>query len=85
MTFLEPVSLSVLTQHRTEKPYGLRGGEPGYPGGQWVVYQSGLKEKLDSVDGRELEAGDRFILRTPGGGGFGPPDAEEAEEDDASR
>ena len=85
MTFLEPVSLSVLTQHRTEKPYGLRGGGSGSAGGQWVVYQSGLKEKLDSIDGRELEAGDRFILRTPGGGGFGSPDAEEVDEDATAR
>lgn len=78
MTFLEPVSLSVLTQHREETPYGLRGGESGYAGGQWVIYQSGVKEKLESVDGRDLDAGDRFVLRTPGGGGFGEPDTSTA-------
>jgi 5-oxoprolinase (ATP-hydrolysing) len=71
MTFLEPVSLSVLTQHRVERPYGLCGGEAGQPGGQWVIYRDGSKEKMESVDGRELDAGDRFILHTPGGGGYG--------------
>jgi 5-oxoprolinase (ATP-hydrolysing) len=79
MTFLEPVSLSVLTQHRTEEPYGLCGGGAGHNGEQWVVRQSGLKEKLDSVDGCELKAGDRFIMRTPGGGGFGASDSEETQ------
>ena len=73
MTFLAPVSLSVLTQHRVERPYGLCGGETGQSGAQWVIYQDGRKEKLQSVDGRDVEAGDRFLLHTPGGGGYGKP------------
>ncbi len=71
MTFLETVSLSVLTQHRTEAPYGLQGGEAGSKGMQKVIRNNGETEDLNSVDGRELDAGDRFILHTPGGGGFG--------------
>jgi len=71
MTFLEPVSLSVLTQHRKERPYGLQGGEAGKAGKQWIVRKNGRREELNSIDGKELEAGDRFILQTPGGGGFG--------------
>lgn len=71
MTFLEPVRLTVLTQHRVEQPYGLRGGNPGKKGEQWVIYKDGKREQLKSVDGRELQAGDRFVLKTPGGGGFG--------------
>lgn len=73
MTFLEPVRLTVLTQHRKEKPYGLCGGRPGKTGEQWVIYSDTNKEKLESTDGRGLEKGDRFILKTPGGGGFGKP------------
>jgi 5-oxoprolinase (ATP-hydrolysing) len=73
MTFLAPVSLSVLTQHRVERPYGLCGGEMGQPGAQWVIHRDGRKEKLQSVDGRDVEAGDRFVLHTPGGGGYGKP------------
>lgn len=71
MTFLEPVSLSVLTQHRLQRPYGLEGGEEAAPGEQWVIRKDGRRERLDPVDGRDLEPGDRFILHTPGGGGFG--------------
>ncbi|MCC5941672.1 MAG: hydantoinase B/oxoprolinase family protein, partial [Balneolaceae bacterium] len=73
ITFLEPVYLSVLTQHRVQKPYGLNGGETGKTGEQWVVRKTGEREKLLPVDGRKMEPGDRFILHTPGGGGCGLP------------
>ena len=71
ITFLEPVHLSVLTQHRVETPYGLEGGSAGKTGGQWILYGNGKKEQLASVDGRKLVKGDHFILKTPGGGGYG--------------
>ena len=71
LTFLEPVSLSVLTQHRVEVPYGLEGGKPGAAGKQWIIKKDGSKIPLSSVSGGELEAGDRFYIQTPGGGGFG--------------
>lgn len=71
MTFLDNVELTVLTQHRKEGPYGLKGGDPGKVGEQWVIRKDGQKERLESVDGRTLEVGDKFILKTPGGGGFG--------------
>lgn len=71
MTFLEDIELTVLTQHRVETPYGLKGGEEGEKGKQWVKRMSGRIEKLVSIDGSSLKAGDSFILETPGGGGFG--------------
>jgi len=71
MTFLKPVSLSVLTQHRKEAPYGIKGGSEGQTGRQWVLRQNGKEEPLSSIDGSELEPGDRFIIQTPGGGGYG--------------
>jgi 5-oxoprolinase (ATP-hydrolysing) len=73
LTFLRPLSLSVLTQHRVEAPYGLQGGHPGAVGRQRLVRASGEVEVLGSIDGREVDPGDRLILETPGGGGFGPP------------
>ncbi|NGP89988.1 hydantoinase B/oxoprolinase family protein [Fodinibius halophilus] len=71
VTFLENVELTVLTQHRREGPYGVAGGEAGSVGEQWVYFKDGNKRKLDSIDGCSLEKGDSFILKTPGGGGFG--------------
>jgi 5-oxoprolinase (ATP-hydrolysing) len=71
LTFLKPVSLSVLTQHRKVAPYGLNGGESGRRGEQFILNGSGEKTGLKWRDGADLMKGDRFILITPGGGGFG--------------
>ena len=71
LTFLEPVALSLLTQHRVEVPYGAAGGGPGLPGRQRLIRVNGEVEELASVDGREAAPGDRLVLETPGGGGWG--------------
>lgn len=70
-TFLEPVKLSVLTQRRKTGPYGLQGGRDGMPGQQYVIRKNGHTQHLSSTDGASLDAGERFIILTPGGGGFG--------------
>jgi 5-oxoprolinase (ATP-hydrolysing) len=70
-TFLEPMSLSILSQHRNEGPYGLKDGKPGLPGQQQIIRADGSAEKLGAIDGAEVRAGDRLILETPGGGGYG--------------
>ena len=72
-TFLAPLSLSLLTQHRQEGPYGLAGGKPGRPGAQHVLRATGEVIALDSIDGCEVGLGDRLLLETPGGGGWGNP------------
>ena len=71
LTFTEPVSLSVLTQHRNQTPYGLQGALPGKTGEQFIIRKNGEQEALDSIDGADLEAEDKFVIHTPGGGGFG--------------
>jgi 5-oxoprolinase (ATP-hydrolysing) len=73
LTFLERVALSVLTQHRVESPYGSQGGRDGKCGQQHVIRASGERVGLRSVDGCDVLAGDRLILETPGGGGWGDP------------
>jgi len=75
LIFLEPVSLSVVTQRRTAGAPGAAGGSPGQPGRQRVIRASGEEVVLQSVDGAELNAGDRLIVETPGGGGWGEPDS----------
>lgn len=76
LTFLEPMSLSLLSQHRVEAPYGMEGGEPGQRGRQRLVRVLGEVEEMASVDGREVGPGDRLILETPGGGGWGRKEEE---------
>jgi 5-oxoprolinase (ATP-hydrolysing) len=73
LIFLEPMSLSVLTQHRVERPYGMDGGEPGARGAQRLVRASGEVVQLAPIDGAEVAEGDRLILETPGGGAWGAP------------
>ena len=69
--FLEPMALSVLTQRRAAAPYGMAGGEAGATGRQRVVRETGEVVELASVDGCDVVPGDRLLLETPGGGGFG--------------
>ena len=71
--FLSPLTLSLLTQHRVEAPYGLEGGRPGATGRQTILRQGGERRELDGMDRLEVQPGDRLILETPGGGGWGAP------------
>jgi len=71
MQFLEPVNLTILSQHRNVEPYGLHGGNPGKKGRQKVVKTNSEIYDLDWSDSADLKPGDRFIIKTPGGGGYG--------------
>jgi 5-oxoprolinase (ATP-hydrolysing) len=73
LTFLSPVSLSILSQHRLTAPYGLEGGAPGRPGRQRLVRADGEVVELGPIDSCEAGPGDRLIVETPGGGGYGAP------------
>lgn len=71
LMFLEKVSLTLLTQHRQEVPFGMQGGAAGQPGCQYIVRKNGVREDLESVGQAQMQAGDRIVIETPGGGGFG--------------
>ena len=71
MTFLDDVTLTVMTQHRIQKPYGIKGGQPGATGNQKVIFASGESVNLKPSDQLKLRRGDRFVIQTPGGGGYG--------------
>lgn len=63
---------SIIADRRKNPPYGLEGGEPGATGND-VIIRDGQKEQIPSKSSHKLEPGDRFSIRTPGGGGYGPP------------
>ncbi|MDX1541507.1 MAG: hydantoinase B/oxoprolinase family protein, partial [Geminicoccaceae bacterium] len=69
--FLEPMTAALLSNHRRVAPFGLDGGEPGRVGAQWVERAGGGKEPLAGCCKTDVAAGDVFVVRTPGGGGFG--------------
>lgn len=69
---LAPARLTLLTERRRRQPYGLAGGEDGAPGENQVRTRDGW-EAIGSKSSLELEAGSRFRVVTPGGGGWGAP------------
>ncbi|MEZ4218350.1 MAG: hydantoinase B/oxoprolinase family protein [Myxococcota bacterium] len=73
--FTAPVAASVLTERRTRAPWGLAGGEPGARGSNRVVRADGSARELASRAHVALDAGDALEIATPGGGGYGAPEA----------
>jgi len=71
LRFLEPMTATVLSSHRKVPPFGLEGGEPGQCGRNYVIRADGTEVRLQGNDEMDLEAGDLFVIETPGGGGFG--------------
>ena len=69
--FNQPMDINILSQHRKEKPYGMKGGEPGKCGEQFHLSAKGKKRKLNGMDSLSVQAGDRILLNTPGGGAWG--------------
>jgi 5-oxoprolinase (ATP-hydrolysing) len=73
--FLEAMTAAILSGHRRIPPYGMAGGEPGQVGRNWVERVDGSTVPLGGADKAELGPGDVFVIETPGGGGYGKPEA----------
>ena len=71
LRFLEPMTATVLTSHRETRPFGVNGGDAGEAGENTVIRADGSTERLAGNDSREMDIGDVFVLKTPGGGGYG--------------
>uniref|UniRef100_A0A3B4APS0 Uncharacterized protein n=1 Tax=Periophthalmus magnuspinnatus TaxID=409849 RepID=A0A3B4APS0_9GOBI len=71
LLFRDKVVLSVLTERRSFRPYGLDGGEDGAAGLNLLQRQDGRLLNLGAKTSVTLEPGDIFCLYTPGGGGYG--------------
>lgn len=71
LEFTQPVVMTLLTQHRVVPPYGMEGGQDGAPGIQCLISPTDDIEILPGAVQRELPAGWRVRIETPGGGGWG--------------
>jgi len=71
VTFLEPMRANMLANRRRVPPRGIAGGSDGQAGRNWVERTDGTIEMLTATDSANVEPGDRFVIETPGGGGFG--------------
>ena len=67
----------VVVSHRGERhytqPWGLEGGSPGASSRSVIVRADGSEEVVPSKMNIELRKGDRLVLLTSGGGGYGNP------------
>ena len=67
--FLEDTEVSLLSERRRHRPWGLQGGEDGAAGANSLMAKP-LPAKVTFL----ARAGERLLLQTPGGGGWGEPD-----------
>ena len=74
LRFLEPMTAAILSSHRVIPPFGLQVGEACAVGRNYVERSDGTVEELGSTAAVEMNAGDVFIIETPGGGGYGSLD-----------
>ncbi|MEX2252161.1 MAG: hydantoinase B/oxoprolinase family protein [Acidimicrobiia bacterium] len=72
IVFEAAATLSLMGERRRHRPWGLAGGEPGEPGEDWLV-RRGDRTRLPGKTTVEVEPGDRLVVLTPGGGGWGEP------------
>jgi len=64
--FLAPARVTLLTERRSHRPWGIEGGLPGLAGENLLN-----GERLPAKVALQVRAGDRLEIRTPGGGGCG--------------
>ncbi|HEY9785370.1 MAG TPA: hydantoinase B/oxoprolinase family protein, partial [Candidatus Obscuribacterales bacterium] len=69
--FRKPMTASILSQRRSVQPFGLAGGSPARTGRNYVRRKNGDIEELPATATVEVDAGDIFVIETPGGGGWG--------------
>jgi N-methylhydantoinase B len=64
--FLEPATVTLLTERRRHQPWGLHTGQPGRCG-----ENRRNNELLPGKVSSRFEAGESLTVATPGGGGWG--------------
>jgi N-methylhydantoinase B len=66
-------TITLGTERRALRPWGLSGGGPGGGSDCRLVTPTGQEEPLPTKATLRVRPGTRVVLRTAGGGGFGPP------------
>ena len=72
LRFLDNMTVTVLSSHRKTQPFGMKGGGAGMCGENLVEYANGTIKKLEGNDEVQIGKDDIFVLKSPGGGGYGP-------------
>ncbi len=64
--------MSILSERRAFRPYGLAGGEDGHRGMNLLRFAQ--DQRVISLGGKNtisVSTGDRLLIHSPGGGGYG--------------
>lgn len=69
--FLEPLTVTILSERRVFAPYGLHGGEPGAKGRNLLLKKDGTETDLGGKNQFQAVPSDRIRILTPGGGAYG--------------
>ena len=69
---LAPAQVTLLSERRSLRPYGLAGGGPGRPGRN-RIRSNGRWRQLPGKGSVSVQPGDVIAISTPGGGGWGKP------------
>ncbi|WP_421998539.1 hydantoinase B/oxoprolinase family protein [Reyranella sp.] len=67
------LSLTTMFERRIVAPYGLQGGADGAPFRVTLHRAAGGGRELSGKENLALRAGDRVVMETSGGGGYGSP------------
>jgi N-methylhydantoinase B len=68
---LTDAEVTILSDRRKTRPYGLAGGEDAASGRTTILRGDGSEEKLPGKGSTRLRRGERVRVETPGGGGWG--------------
>eukprot|EP00606_Chrysophyceae_sp_TOSAG23-5_P000165 GSChrysophyteH2.ASY1.ANO1.1022.1 assembled CDS len=72
LEFRQPLVMSILSERRAFKPYGMAGGNPAQCGVNTLIVEGGCMINLGGKNTVNVTAGNRLLIETPGGGGYGP-------------
>jgi len=67
----EPATITLSSDRSRNSPWGLAGGGPGRAANNYRIRPDGRRLPLASKVSCQTAAGERIVIETPGGGGFG--------------
>lgn len=71
---LTPLVMSILSERRNRRPYGMKGGGDGEMGLNLIERRDGKIINIGGKSTTKLDLGEKLIIHSPGGGGYGSVD-----------
>jgi len=68
---LRPLTMSILSERRCLRPYGMAGGEGGKTGRNLLIKKGGIALNIGAKRSGPIDVGESLVIESPGGGGYG--------------